>query len=437
MTLVADNAVTDLSSLKRHSIVGLVAIFGLFGGLCLWAANTDIAGAVIAGGTLQVESYAKQIQHQDGGTVKEILVHNDDVVTEGQVLLTLDDVAIRASLGVVTAQLDEAMVQEARLVAEIAGKPTFEVPATLDASDPDIAGLATTQQQILTSALADRDGRIGQLNEQISQLNAQIDGLAMQQDAAEKQLKIIQDRMVNMDALFLQHLAQAAEVSNLHLQEASAEGEKGRLIAAIAQTRATISEKKLAIEQIGTDFMSQTLDDLQKTRQTIAEAQQQALAGQDRLTRTVIRSPQAGIVHESIVHTVGGVVSPGQTLMQIVPQTDNLLVGIRIDPNDIDAIHEGQKVNLRFTSLDRRRTPEAWGKIESVSPDLVTEQQTGRRYYTANVRIDADELAKLDKSIKLLPGMPVESFVTTGDRSVLSYLLHPLTEEMQLAFREE
>ncbi len=437
MTAIAETPIADIGSLRRHSIVGLIAIFGLFGGLCFWAANTDIAGAVIAGGTLQVESYAKQIQHPDGGTVKEILVHNDDAVTEGQVLLKLDDVAIRASLGVVTAQLNEALVQEARLVAEIGGKTVFTVPPALDAKDPDVEALATTQQQILTSAMADKDGRIGQLSEQISQLNAQIDGLAMQQDAAEKQLKIIQDRMVNMDALFAQHLAQAADVSNLHLQEASAEGEKGRLIAAIAQTKATISEKKLAIEQIGNDFMSQTLDDLQKTRQTIAEATQQKLAGQDRLTRTVIRSPQAGIVHESIVHTVGGVVSPGQTLMQIVPQSDTLLVGIRIDPNDIDAIHQDQKVNLRFTSLDHRRTPEAWGKVESVSPDLVTEQQTGRRYYTANVRIDADELAKLDKSIKLLPGMPVEAFVTTGDRSVLSYLLHPLTEEMQLAFREE
>jgi len=437
MTLVAETALTDLSSLKRHSVVGLLAIFGLFGGLCLWAANTDIAGAVIAGVTLQVESYAKQIQHQDGGIVKEILVHNDDTVTEGQVLIKLDDVPIRASLGVVTAQLNEALVQEARLVAQIADKPSFDLPASLDARDPEIAALALTQQQILTAARADREARIAQLNEQISQLGHQIDGLAIQQEAAEKQLKIIQDRMVNMDALFAQHLAQAAEVSNLHLQEASAEGEKGRLIAAIAQTKATIAEKKLAIDQMTTDAMSQSLDDLQKTRQTVAQAQQQALAAQDRLTRTVIRSPQAGIVHESIVHTIGGVVSPGQTLMQIVPQADNLLVAIRIDPNDIDSIHSGQKVNLRFTSLDRRRTPEAWGKVESVSPDLVIEQQTGRRYYTANVRIDADELAKFDKSVKLLPGMPVESFVTTGDRSVLSYLLHPLTEEMQLAFREQ
>jgi len=437
MSVIAETPLADIASLKRHSIVGLLAIFGLFGGLVYWAANTDISGAVIAGGTLVVETYAKQIQHQDGGIVKDILVHNDDSVTEGQVLVRLDDTAIRASLGVVTAQLNEALVEEARLVAEIGNKATFDLPVGLDSTDPEIATLATTQQQILTAQLADRDGRVAQLDEQGTQLDHQIDGLAMQQTAAEKQLAIISARMKNMDDLYADHLAQGGEVSNLHLQQAAAEGEVGRLVAAIAQTRATIAEKKLAAEQINTDFLSQSLDELQKARQTIAQAQQQKLAGEDKLTRTVIRSPQTGVIHESIVHTIGGVVAPGQTLMQIVPQSDNLLVGIHIDPNDIDSVHPEQKVNLRFTSLDRRRTPEAWGKIESISPDLVIEQQTGRRYYTANVRIDADQLAALPKDLKLLPGMPVEAFVTTGDRSVLNYLIHPLAEELQLAFREQ
>jgi HlyD family secretion protein len=437
MSVVAETLPSDLASLRRHAWIGLFAIFGLFGGLVAWAGNTEISGAVISGGTLVVESYPKQIQHQDGGTVREILVHNDDAVTEGQVLLRLDDTAIRASLGVVTSQLNEALVQEARLVAEIDGKPSFEIPADLDANDPAVVSLRSTQQQILTAAIAERDGRIGQLNEQIAQLGHQIDGLVIQQEAAEKQLAIIHQRVTDMDGLYAQHLAQAAEVSNLHMQEAAAEGEKGRLNATISQTRATISEKKLAIEQMQTDFMQQALDLLQKTRQTIAEGTQQKVAALDKLDRTVIKAPQTGIIHESVVHTVGGVVAPGETLMQIVPASDNLLVGIRIDPQDIESVHVDQKVNLRFMTLDHRRTPEGWGKIESISPDLVVEQQTGRRYYTANVRIDPDEKARLDKDVRLMPGMPVEAFVTTGDRTVLSYLLHPLVEEMQLAFREQ
>ena len=209
-----------------------------------------------------------------------------------------------------------------------------------------------------------------------------------------------------------------------------------RLIAAIAQTKATIAEKGLQIEQIKTEFTQRALDELQRTRQTLAEATQQKVAAEDRLNRTIIRAPQAGIVHESIVHTVGGVVGSGQTLMMIVPQSDDLLVGIHIDPMDIDQIQTGQRVHLRFSSLDQRKTPEAWGGIEKVSPDLVVEQQTGRRYYTANVRIEAEEKAKLPANIKLLPGMPVEAFVTTGERSVLDYLLHPFVAELQLAFRE-
>ncbi|MBI4921064.1 MAG: HlyD family type I secretion periplasmic adaptor subunit [Devosia nanyangense] len=438
MTLALETPIADLGSLKRHSLVGLLAVFGVFGGLVLWAANTDIAGAVISGGTLVVESYPKQIQHQDGGTVREIFVHNEDAVTEGQVLIRLDDTAIRASLGVINAQLYEGLAQEARLAAQVAGEPDFEVPADLEplAGDPQVASFLGTQRQILSAQLADRDGRIGQLNEQVLQLDHQIEGLAMQQEAAEKQLKIISARMVDMDDLFSRQLAQAGEVSTLHLQQAAAEGETGRLIAAIAQTRATIAEKRLQIEQINTDFLSQALDGLQKVRQAVAEGRQQKLAAADRLARTDIRAPQAGIVHASVVHTVGGVVSPGETLMQIVPQTDDLLVAIRIDPSDIDQVRIDQKVNLRFSGFDRGKTPELWGKMETISPDFVQEQQTGRRYYTANVRIDADQLTTLPADIKLLPGMPVEAFVTTGDRSVLSYLLHPFTEELQMAFRE-
>ena len=182
--------------------------------------------------------------------------------------------------------------------------------------------------------------------------------------------------------------------------------------------------------------MQRSLDELQRTRQTLAEATQQKVAAEDRLARTVIRAPQSGIVHESVVHTIGGVVGAGQTLMMIVPQSDDLLVGIHIDPMDIDQIQTGQRVHLRFSSLDQRKTPEAWGHIEQVSPDLVVEQQTGRRYYTADVRIEAEDKAKLPDGIRLLPGMPVEAFVTTGERSVLDYLIHPIVAELQLAFRE-
>ena len=428
----------DIASLRRHAVVGLVGVIGLFGGLTLWAAVTDIQGAVIAGGSLIVEGFSKQVQHPDGGIVAEIDVRNEDAVAAGQVLLRLDDTSIRASLAVVNAQRNEALVIEARLVAELAGQPGFALPAELEPirDGAEIAARYLTQQQILAARVRDQSGKVSQLNEQIAQLDHQIEGLDIQLKATEKQYAVIAARAADMEGLYAKNLVEAGQVSTLQLQLASAEGEKGRLIAAIAQTKATIAEKQLQIEQLNTEFTQRALDELQRIRQTLAEATQQKVAAEDRLARTTIRAPQAGIVHESIVHTVGGVVGSGQTLMMIVPQSDDLLVGIHIDPMDIDQIQTGQRVHLRFSSLDQRKTPEAWGHIEQVSPDLVVEQQTGRRYYTANVRIEAEDKANLPTNVKLLPGMPVEAFVTTGERSVLDYLIHPLVAELQLAFRE-
>jgi HlyD family secretion protein len=428
----------DIASLRRHSAVGLIGVIGLFAGLTLWAAFTDIQGAVIAGGALAVEGFSKQVQHADGGIVTEILARNEDTVEEGQVLVRLDDTSIKASLGVVNAQRNEGLIIEARVVAELAGETDFALPAELApiADDGEIASRYLTQQQILGARVQDQTGKVSQLNEQISQLDHQIEGLDIQLTAANQQYDIIADRAADMEGLYTKNLVEAGQVSQLRLQLAAAEGEKGRLIAAVAQSRATIAEKKLQIEQIKTEFTQRALDELQRTRQILAEATQQKVAAEDRLARTIIRSPQTGIVHESVVHTVGGVVGSGQVLMMIVPQSDDLLVGIHIDPMDIDQIQLGQRVHLRFSSLDQRKTPEAWGNIEKVSPDLVVEQQTGRRYYTANVRIEAEEKARLPKDIKLLPGMPVEAFVTTGERSVLDYLIHPIVAELQLAFRE-
>ena len=300
----------------------------------------------------------------------------------------------------------------------------------------EIASRYLTQQQILAARVQDQAGKVSQLGEQISQLDHQIEGLDIQLTAASQQYDIIAARAKDMEGLYVKNLVEAGQVSQLRLQLAAAEGEKGRLIAAKAQSRATIAEKKLQIEQIKSEFTQRALDEIQRTRQMLAEATQQKVAAEDRLARTTIRSPQAGIVHESAVHTVGGVVGSGQTLMMIVPQSDDLLVGIHIDPMDIDQIQIGQRVHLRFSSLDQRKTPEAWGNVEKVSPDLVIEPQTGQRYYTADVRIEAEEKAKLPKGIKLLPGMPVEAFVTTGERSVLDYLIHPFAAELQLAFRE-
>lgn len=428
-------AFSDRGSLVRHAIAALVVIAGGAGGLVYWAASTEIAGAVVANGTLVVESHPKLVQHQDGGTVKTVLVQDDEPVSAGQVLLMLEDTAIKATLEAAKSQLAEATIEVARLNAEVAGNLEFTVPADV-ARDLQLTDMVATQRQILASELADRDFQIAQLDAQVGELGNEADGLVVQQQANRRQLEILTKRAAAVDSLLASQLAQADEASTLHLQEAAAQGEEGRLTAAIAQTRATAAEKLLAAKQVQTTFMSARLDDLKKARRALSEALQQQRVAQDQLDRTIVRAPESGIVHELVAHTVGGVVAPGETIMKIVPQTDDLLVAIQISPSDIDQVRLGQTVTLRFTGFERRRMPEASGEVAQISPDLLTDPQTGRAYYSANVRI-AKAASALPADFHLLPGMPVEAFLTTGDRTVLSYLVHPFVEELQLAFREQ
>ena len=430
---------SDLRSLSRHSWIGLLSIVVLSGGLGLWAANVEIAGAVVAGGTVVVQTYAKSVQHQEGGTVREILVHNEDAVQAGQLLVRLDDTALSANLAVIQAQLVEGLAQEARLSVEVGGGSAFVVPEELlpTGSEPDVAGAIETQRQMLTTELADRDGHIAQLGEQITQLERQIEGFTIQKKAVETQIAIIQGEMADLGQLRDRQLIEASRVTTLGKSLAVQQGEQGRLIAAIAEAGATIAERRLQMEQVGTDFVSTALGDLQKARQAIVELRQQKRAALEKLGRTEIRAPQDGIVHESVVHTVGGVVGPGEVLMEIVPQSDVLMVDIRVDPMDIDSLAVRQQVVLRLSSFDQRRTPEINGSIEAISPDHVQDRASGREYYTARITIEKGELDRLPPDVRLRPGMPVQAFVTTENRSVLSYLLHPFIEELNLAFREQ
>jgi HlyD family secretion protein len=428
----------EAGSLLRHSAFALVAIFGLMGGLTLWAASTQIQGAVIAPGMLLVEGFAKQVQHVDGGIVTEILVRDEDEVKEGDVLLQLDTTAIRASLAVIDAQRNESLIVEARAAAALAGETGFDLPAELSllATDASIAANVATQQQVLAAQIADRDGRIAQFEEQVAQLDLRIEGLELQRQAMDTQVEILSGRVADMQQLYDKNLIEAGPLSTLKLQLADAQGEQGRLIAEIGQSRGTIAEKTLQIEQIRTEFTQKVLAELQQVRQVIAETTQQKVATEDKLRRTTLRAPQSGIIHESTVHTIGGVVAPSQVLMKIVPQSDEIVVEIHVDPLDIDQVSVGQRVQLRFSGLDRREVPEAWGEIVKLSPDRVIEPNTNRTYYTAEVYVSPEERAALPSDIRFLPGMPVETFVATGDRTVLDYLLHPFVEELQLAFRE-
>jgi HlyD family secretion protein len=351
----------------------------------------------------------------------------------------LDDTSISASLAIVQTQLHEAWAKEARLVGEIDGLGTYVIPPELEehAAEPQLARLIVTEQRIMASRKATREGRVAQLNEQIVQVERQIEGLTLQQAAAEHRLQILGKEFSDLSNLLKDGLVEASRVNVLDKDKATVEGELGSLIAAIAEARASIAERRLQIGQIDDDFLTEALEDLQETRRAMAEASQQERALRDRQQRTEVRAPQAGVVHESIVHTVGGVIAPGETLMLIVPQDDKLIVNVRTSPMDVDKISVDQPVTIRLSSFDQRSTPELFAFVSSVSPDLTHDPVTGQAFYTTLVSIPDAERARLASNVKLIPGMPVEAFIKTEDRSVLSYLIHPFAEQLTRVFRED
>ncbi|MDP2781873.1 HlyD family type I secretion periplasmic adaptor subunit [Devosia sp.] len=428
----------DLQSLKRHGYVGLLVVLGLFGGLLAWAALTEISGAVVAQGILVVQDNAKRVQHPEGGTVAQLMVRNEDHVAKGQLLAVLDQTAIAASLEISEAQLREAYAKEARLTAEIEGRSDVVLSdVALDAFDAvDLNALLDLEQRVLTVRLDGRAGRIAQLNEQITQLERQREGLQLQKIAIERQLEVVALEILDFESLYDKRLIAVSRGTALDKELASTQGELGRVVAAIAESHAIAAERALQIEQINDEFLTTALADLQDTRRIIAEAGQQRIANRDRLVKTEIRAPQAGIVHESVLHTVGGVAASGETLMLIVPTDDPLLVNVRIAPIDIDKVVVGQKAVLRFSGLDPRSTPELNALISRIAPDATQDTTTGLQYYATRIAIPDEQLARMPAGSSLIPGMPVEAFVQTGDRTVLSYLIRPIVEQLSLALRE-
>ncbi len=427
------------ASFYRHAWVGLGSIIVLLGGLGIWAAATDIAGAVVAGGTIAVEGGSKRVQHREGGIVSEILVQNEDAVETGELLIRLDGTATAANLAVIVSQLSEAYALQARLTAESIGAEqmvrTNELAQWPEAERLEV--LFAAQDRLRSRRAATQVGLAARLGEQVAQLEVQIEGLEAQRLATGRQLEILVGEQADVDALLADGLVEAGRVNSIKREVARLQGEQGRLLSEIAAARTAISERRLQITQAADEFQTEVLQELQAVGQKIAELQQQKIAAEDVLSRLEVRAPQAGVIHESITHTVGGVVGPGETLMLVVPQESQLIVEARVGPLDVDKLAVGQGVVLRLSGFDARTTPELSANVERVSPDLTRDPVTGEPYYAVKVRIGDGELSKLSEGQRLVPGMPAEAFIQTGERSVLSYLIHPLVEQINRTFRED
>lgn len=426
-------------SIRRNMALGLAICFLLLGTIGGWASVAQLAGAVIASGLLVVESNVKRVQHPTGGVVGELNVREGDVVRAGDVLARLDATIATASLQLVSKQLDQAVGRVARLMAERDGLAEIAFPAELAAragTDAEAAAVIDGESRLFAARRMAMEGQKAQLRERISQSLREIEGLDAQQAAKSQEIALIEDELAGVLALFERNLVQINRLKLLQREAARLGGERGQIIAAIAQARGRIAETQLQVIQLDQNRRTEVMQELRDYETRIGEYVERRVAAQDQLARVDIRAPQDGIVHRLDVHTVGGVVSAGQVMMLIVPRSDELIIEARVSPSDIDQVVAGQTAVARFSAFNQRTTPELVGTVTSVAPDLLTVEGTGEAFYKVRIHIAPEELARL-RDLKLVPGMPVEVHIRTSSRSALSYMMKPLTDQLARAFREE
>jgi HlyD family secretion protein len=424
-------------SIRVHLIVGLAIVLVLGGGLGGWAATAEISGALIAPGSVVVESNVKKVQHPTGGVVGEVRARDGDVVNAGDIVVRLDDTVTKASLAIVTKNLDGLWARAARLQAEQQGLDQILFPRMLldRAADPDVKTVIASETKLFDVRVNGRVGQKAQLRERITQLNEEIAGLSAQERAKDQEIALVEKELRGVRDLYEKHLVQISRLTTLERDAARLNGERAQYIASRAQARGKITETELQIIQVDKDMVSDVSKDLRETNDKIGEFVERKVTAEDQLRRVDIRAPQHGMVLQSSVHTVGGVITAGDAIMMIVPQADDLQVEAKVNPQDIDKLQIGQKTLLRLSAFNQRTTPELNGVVSRVSPDVTIEQRTGQSYYTIRVSMAAQEIARLG-DVKLIPGMPVEAFVQTGDRTMLSYLVKPLSDQLKRTFRE-
>jgi HlyD family secretion protein len=425
-------------SMRRHLVGAIVVVLILVVGVGGWAATAVISGAVVASGSLVVDSNVKKVQHPTGGIVGELRVRDGDRVHAGDVVVRLDETVTRANLAIVTKGLGEMMARKARLESERDGLDTITFPAPLvaDAGDPERAAAMDSERKLFDLRKAARSGQKAQLKERIAQLGEEIAGLTAQQNSKAKEITLIDRELAGVRELWKQNLVQLTRLTALEREAARLDGERGQLIAAAAQAKGKIAETALQILQIDQDIASDVAKELREVDGKIGEFVERKVAAEDQLKRIDIRAPQDGTVFQLAVHTVGGVITAGDPIMLIVPEADNLSVEVKVNPQDIDQLQLNQKAILRFSAFNIRTTPEIEGVVTRISADTSTDQRTGQSYYTVRIAMPAEQIERLGE-VKLLPGMPVEAFMQTRDRTMLSYLIKPLHDQFLRAFREK
>jgi HlyD family secretion protein len=416
--------------------VGLFfVLFGFFGAAA-WLFLADLSGAVVAVGQVVVENDVKKIQHQTGGIVGEIRVRDGQRVVAGEMLARLDEIIPRTNLAQVVSQLTQLTGRRARLEAERDDRDTLKLPADFLALGVEAESVASGEQRLLKESRTVRVQQVEQLRERVGQFEREIEGLGAQIDAKKRETALIKNELKGVQELYNKQLVSLQRLSQLQRDAARLDGESGVLTANTAKARGQIAEINLQLLSIDQKVKADSIKELREVEAQISQLVEKRIAALDILQRIDIRAPQSGFVHDMKIHTVGGVIAPGEAIMQIVPDSEKLAVELRVSVTDIDQIRIGQKTTLRLSAFNQRTTPEVTGSLTRIAADATREPQTGATYFVARASVDESELKKL-KGLVLSPGMPVEAFVETGERSALSYFAKPLTDAFQRSFKEE
>ena len=403
-----------------------------------WFVFMPLAGAVVVPGNLVVQSNVKAIQHPTGGVVAEIKVQNGTLVNAGDLLVRLDATQAQASLQVISKQLDEMRARIARLSAERDGLARIENPPELTAraTEETVKSLLVSEASLFNARYTARQSQKDLLDSRISQLTEEISGFEAQSASKTKQLELITGELEGVQDLYDKRLVPLARLTALQREAARIDGERGQLTSSIAETKSKIGEAKLQIVKLDQDFRTDVVKELGDVQGKEAELVERSVAARDLLDRIEIRAPTSGVIHQLATHTIGGVIRAGDTIMEIVPDTDDLQIEARLQPQDIDQVHSGQQAFVRFTAFNARTTPQLTGSVAYVSADISRDQQTNASFFTVRVVLSEDERRRLAGQ-QLVPGMPAEVFMQTGSRTMMSYIFKPIVDQMRRAFVEQ
>lgn len=433
-----------LSDVPAHPPVGRLVATGVvlavvgFGGFGAWAALAPLSSAAIAPGVVTADSNRKSVQHLEGGIIAEILVREGQGVAAGQPLMRLDDLESRSTVTVLEEQLWSLLAQQARLSAERDGLDALAVPTVLAvrADHPVVSDILAGQERIFITRRTGMDGRAAVTRQRVAQLDAQIAALEAQRAAGRRQLVLIQEEVDAVSEIVAKGFERKSRLLGLMRQAAELDGNQGDLANRIAQAREGIAQAEQEMLGLRADRHSEVAAELREAQTRRAEIAEKLAAAQVRQTRRDLLAPESGTVVNLRHFVAGAVVAPGAAVLDLVPSDDALVIEARVNPTDIDVVHVGLSAKVVLTAFKTRTTPQIDGTVTRVSADALTDERSGQPYYAARVTVDAAQLGAL-KDVRLQPGMPTETLIVTGERTLLTYLTQPIQDSFRKAFREE